>query len=116
MRLVAHGAGALQRAVELALPGALGIGADRDFDLVDHRFDLGAGFPHGLAGFARDQFGEGVVLLAHFVGEAADQFDAVGQRLRGPCGQATARACDRFVDVARRRRATARRRWRARTK
>jgi hypothetical protein len=68
----------LQRAVELALRAALGIGADRGFDAGDDGFDFGHRFPQGLAGFARDGGGQAFLFLAHFVGEAADQFHAGG--------------------------------------
>ena len=49
VRLVTQRGGALERGVELALAGPLGERADRDFDLVDHAFDFGAGFHSGLS-------------------------------------------------------------------
>ena len=100
MRLVAQRRGALDGIVEFALGGALGIGADRGFDPGDHAFDFGAGFPQRLAGFARDGIGEIVAFLAHFIGEAADQFHAGRQRLRCPGWPGTARAADDLVDIA----------------
>ncbi len=101
MRLVAQRGSALQRAVELFLPGALGIGGDRDLDLADDRFDLGARFPQRLAGLARDQLGEGIAVLADFIGEAAHEFDPAAQRFARPLPQRLARALDRLVDIAR---------------
>ena len=77
MRLVAQRGGALQRAVELLLPGAFGVGSNRDIDLADNGLDFRPGFPQWLAGFPRDQFGEGFGMLAHGIGEAAEQFDAL---------------------------------------
>ena len=100
MRLVPEGSGALQRAVELFLPGAFGIGGDRDFDLADHRFNFGTGFPQRFARFARDQFGEGFGLFAHFVGEAAHEFHALARRLPRPVAHRCARAFHRLVDIA----------------
>ena len=47
-----------ERRFELPLRRALGIGVDRDLDLVDDRADLGPRFPERLAGLARDQLGE----------------------------------------------------------
>ena len=100
VRFVADRGGALQRAVQFALAGALGIGGDRDIHLGDDRLDLGAGFPHRLAGLARDQLGELVVLLARFVGEAADELDAGGERLRGPRRPSAAGPVHGRVDIA----------------
>ncbi len=100
MRLVAQPRGALERTVELLGAGALAIGLDRDFHLADHRFDLGACFPQGLAGFARDQLGEGLGLLPYLIGKAADEFDAARVRFAGPFRQRLARLGYRSGNVA----------------
>ena len=50
VRLVAHRDLVAERGFELPLRRALGIGVDRDLDLVDDRADLGPRFPKGLAG------------------------------------------------------------------
>ena len=101
MRLVTQSRSALQRAVELLLPGAFGIGSDRNLDLADHRFDFGPRFPQGLARFARNQFGEGFAMLAHLVGEAAHEFDPAAERFAGPLPHGLACAFDRVIDIAR---------------
>ena len=54
MRFVPHRVARPGFAIEQALRCAVGIGFDRDIDFVSDRFHLGARFPHGLAGFARD--------------------------------------------------------------
>ena len=58
VRLVADRDPVAERGFELPLRRALGIGLDRDLDLVDDRADLGPRFPQRLAGLARDQLGE----------------------------------------------------------
>ncbi len=100
VRLVAQRGLALQRAVELALPGPLGIGADRDLDLVDHRFHFGPRFPHGFAGLAGDQLGEFILFLAHLVGKAAHQLHPLGERLCCPLRPGAAGPRHRFIDIA----------------
>ena len=88
VRLVADRDLVAERRLEPPLRRALGISVDRDLDLVDHRRDLGPRFPKGLAGFARDQVGELAFASPHDVGEAAQGFGPVGDRVRGPSGQA----------------------------
>ena len=100
VRFVPHRHGALHRIVEFSLRSTFSICADRDFGLADHRFHFAARFPQRLAGFAGDQFGKGIVFLAHFIGEAAHQFHAGGERLRGPGRPCAACAADDIVDVA----------------
>jgi len=68
--------------------------------LRNHVFDFAGCLPARLAGFPRDQLCQLLALLADFVGEAADQFDARVQWLRGPCRPGTPRPADGFIDVA----------------
>ena len=100
MRLVADGSRARQGAVEFLLPGPLRIGGNRDFHLADHRFHFGARLPQGLAGFARDDFGEGFSLATHFIGEAAHQLDPVGDGKARPGRKGGAGPLDRRVGIA----------------
>ena len=100
VRLVADGDSRAHRAFEPALGGAVGIGGDRDVDLVDHRLDLGARFPERLAGLPRDQVGEGLGLAAHRVGEAPQRLDAEGEGARRPGRPGGARGGDLGIDVA----------------
>ena len=58
VRLVADRDLVADRRLEPALRRPLGIGVDRDLDLVDDRIDLGPRFPKRLAGFRGDQLGE----------------------------------------------------------
>ena len=58
VRLVADRDAVAERGLHLPLRRPLGIGLDRDLDLVDDRADLGPRFPQRLAGLARDQLGE----------------------------------------------------------
>ena len=94
MRLVANRDLVAHRRFELPLRRPLGIGLDRDFDLVDDRADFGLGFPIRLAGFARDELGELVLALAHDIGEAAHGLDPVGERMGGPVRPGGARRGD----------------------
>src|SRR5690606_818746 len=100
VRLVAHGGGALQSAVEPPLPGPFGIGSDRDLDFGDDRFDLTACFPQRLAGLAGNQLGEGILFLANFIRKAAHQLDPRGERLSRPLRPGAAGAHYGFVNVA----------------
>ncbi len=69
---------------ELPPRRALAIGVDGDFDLVDHRGDLGSRFPQGLSGLFRDQLGERFLLRADDIGETAQRLEPVGLRMGGP--------------------------------
>ena len=100
VRLVAHRDAVAERGLELALRRALGIGLDRNLDLVDHRRDLGPRFPIRLAGFLRDQLGEFILALADDIGEAAHGLDPVSDRMRRPGRPARARRLDLEVGIA----------------
>ena len=65
MLLVTNGDAVAERGLHLPLRVPLGIGFDRNVDLVDDRRDLGARFPQRLSGLASDQFGEFVVRCLH---------------------------------------------------
>ena len=94
VRLVAHRDLVAERGLHLPLRRPLGIGLDRNLDLVDDRADLGARFPQRLAGFPRDQLGEFGLFLAHDIGEAAHRLDPIGVRMRGPRRPGGARGGD----------------------
>jgi hypothetical protein len=79
------------RRFDRALGGAFGVGGDGDIDLVDDRCDLGLRFPEGLSGFTGDQRCEFFFLLPHDVGEAAQCFHSVGDRMARPVREGRSR-------------------------
>lgn len=98
--LVADCCRAFQCAVQLSLRGAFGICLNGNFDFVDDPFDFRACFPDGLARFAGYQTGQCFGLLAHFVGEASQQFHSPGERLQSPIGPGVPSPGDRGFKVA----------------
>src|SRR3546814_6347191 len=58
-------------------------------------------FPNGLAGFASNQVSELVILAAHNIREPPQRFNAIAERLRGPCwpgGASTGHLCINVAD------------------
>ena len=100
MRLVPQRHARSHRGVQPPLRGAIGISGYRDVDLRHHRVDFGACLPQRLAGLARDHVGEGVLPLAHDIGETAQRLDPIGQRPRRPGRPAGARDRNFGVDVS----------------
>ena len=100
VRLVADRHLASKRRLKLFLRSPVGIGGDRNLDLVDDRADLRLGFPQRLAGLARNHAREIVGLLADDIREAAKRFDAIGEGVGSPLGPRSARDRDLGGGVA----------------
>ena len=66
---------------------ALGIGVDRNRDLVDDGIYFGARFPNGFARFLRNQGRKGLVSAAHNLCKAFDQRNPLCQWPRRPLGE-----------------------------
>ena len=100
MRFMAQGRRALKRTIHSFLAGTFGKSRNRNLYLVLYGFDFGPRFPQGLAGFARDQFGEWIGMLQHFIGEPPDQFHAPCGRFSSPAGLGRNCPVHRTVDIA----------------
>ena len=101
MGLVPHRLARAQIGLQPALAGPLRIGGDADIHLAHQRGYFRPCVPQRLAGFARDQVGQRILFAAHDIDEAAQRFDAIGDRLRGPFGPGGARGGHLDLDVAR---------------
>ena len=100
MRFVPHRIARSGLAIKQALRCAVCIGFDRDIDFVGDRFHLGARFPHGLAGFARNQPRQIFHVSVDLAAEAAQSLNAVGKRGSGPARPRFARSGNFAVNVA----------------
>lgn len=79
------------------------IGLDRDADLRGHRRDFGACFPQRLARLRPIAVAMASFAFIEQCGETLDDRAARFEVERRPAGECAARACDRAIDVGRRR-------------
>ena len=100
MRLVADRDPVAEGSFHLSLRRPLGIGLDRDVDLVDDGRDFGPRLPQRFASLARDQLGKFGFLAADDIGEAAQCLNAIGVGVRRPGGQGRASGGDFGARIA----------------
>ena len=100
VRFMPQRAAAAGFAVQPALRCAVGIGLDRDIDLVDDRLYFGPRFPQWFTGFAGNEVSKYFDIDTHPVGKAAHAVHPVGQRCGGPYRPSLTCSRDLAVDIA----------------
>src|SRR3546814_18918654 len=100
MRLVSHRGSCAHASFKPLLSCSFSIGGNGNLYLVDNAVDFRKRFPNGLAGFASNQVSELVILAAHNIREPPQRFNAIAERLRGPCWTGGASTGHRCINVA----------------